>query len=374
MNVDEQVVQGLYEAAAGIKLWPEALGPLTHANNALVCQVVIADKFTGALTLCEQPDFGPNDAVLDYVRDFHKADPHARLLATLPVGQVVHTADSFPRIEYENHPFYQQFWRSYNVRALVGAKVGEDTRHVAMAGVIRSYENPVFTPKDVRLAGVYLGHLAAAFRISQHLRGLKFAATVGQRLMEASDRAMFLVNRAGGIVASNAVAAALLADGGLLRKQNQRLSCQDAASDRQLLSAIAEVGVGAPTRGNTPGQRAALRLTDRNGTGAFCTLWNLRPEDSMSAFGDREAILVTITHPRSGKCIDLMLLGSLFDMTPAESRVAAALMEGDDVASIAQVLHVSVQTIRSHLKTIFSKTGTHRQGELIQLLIRTTET
>lgn len=93
----------------------------------------------------------------------------------------------------------------------------------------------------------------------------------------------------------------------------------------------------------------------------------------MSAFGNQQAILVTITHPRAGKGIDVMLLGSLFDLTPAESRIAAALMQGEDVTSIAKSLHVSVQTVRSQVKAILAKTGTHRQGDLIQLLIRATD-
>lgn len=213
MNVDQGVVQGLYEAAAGLKSWPDALGPLTRANDALVCQVVIADKITGRLTMCEQPDFGPNDAILDYVREYHKVDPHAQLLATLPIGHVVHTAKEFPREQYESKPFYQQFWRSYNVRALVGAKVGEDARYIAMAGVIRSYENPEFSSRDVKLAGVYLGHLSAAFGIAQHLQGLKFSATVGQRIMEASDRPMILIDCDGAIIATNEAANVVMKEG-----------------------------------------------------------------------------------------------------------------------------------------------------------------
>jgi DNA-binding CsgD family transcriptional regulator len=62
------------------------------------------------------------------------------------------------------------------------------------------------------------------------------------------------------------------------------------------------------------------------------------------------------------------LLRDLFLLTPAEARVANRLSCGQDVASIARDLGVSRGTVRVHLKSLFWKTATRRQGELIALL------
>jgi DNA-binding CsgD family transcriptional regulator len=62
------------------------------------------------------------------------------------------------------------------------------------------------------------------------------------------------------------------------------------------------------------------------------------------------------------------LLRDLFLLTPAEARVANRLSCGQDVASIARNLGVSRGTVRVHLKSLFWKTATRRQGELIALL------
>jgi DNA-binding CsgD family transcriptional regulator len=62
------------------------------------------------------------------------------------------------------------------------------------------------------------------------------------------------------------------------------------------------------------------------------------------------------------------LMRQLFDLTPAESKVALALCQGDTPTQIAERLGVAISTVRSHLKIIFSKTGATRQADLVRLL------
>jgi len=59
----------------------------------------------------------------------------------------------------------------------------------------------------------------------------------------------------------------------------------------------------------------------------------------------------------------------LFGLTPAESRLAGILMKGKSLAQAAEELDSSIATVRTHLKRIFSKTGTCRQPQLVYLLL-----
>ncbi|NJK90307.1 MAG: helix-turn-helix transcriptional regulator [Myxococcales bacterium] len=58
-----------------------------------------------------------------------------------------------------------------------------------------------------------------------------------------------------------------------------------------------------------------------------------------------------------------------FSLTPAESRVASLLASGMTAKQIGQQLQVSAETVRTHLKRIFVKTGTKRQAELVVRLL-----
>ena len=64
------------------------------------------------------------------------------------------------------------------------------------------------------------------------------------------------------------------------------------------------------------------------------------------------------------------IIAALFDLTPAEARIARGIAQGLSLEDLAVQLGVSVATVRSHLKRAFVKTSTSRQAELAALLSR----
>jgi DNA-binding CsgD family transcriptional regulator len=57
-------------------------------------------------------------------------------------------------------------------------------------------------------------------------------------------------------------------------------------------------------------------------------------------------------------------------LTQAETRLAAALTNGQSLKDIVRRTGISIETARSQLKACFAKTGTHRQSELVCLLLK----
>jgi DNA-binding CsgD family transcriptional regulator len=63
---------------------------------------------------------------------------------------------------------------------------------------------------------------------------------------------------------------------------------------------------------------------------------------------------------------------AMFGLSKAEIAVASSLASGLSPKRIAQKTGRSYETIRSQMKQLFQKTDTHRQGELVALLMRVT--
>ncbi|WP_168220273.1 helix-turn-helix transcriptional regulator [Azospirillum thermophilum] len=59
----------------------------------------------------------------------------------------------------------------------------------------------------------------------------------------------------------------------------------------------------------------------------------------------------------------------VFGLTRLEAKIVVNLVNGLSPEECAQQLRISVHTIRAYLKQIFSKTGTHRQANLIRLVL-----
>lgn len=89
----------------------------------------------------------------------------------------------------------------------------------------------------------------------------------------------------------------------------------------------------------------------------------------ITAMGEAHRLLILIDLAvRTQVCAPA--LEKIFGLTAAEGRLAAELSRGVPLATIAQSRHVSIATLRTQLASIFAKTGTARQPELVALLAR----
>lgn len=76
-------------------------------------------------------------------------------------------------------------------------------------------------------------------------------------------------------------------------------------------------------------------------------------------------VMTPVTLP---KAPPVELVQSLFDLTPAEARVARCLTSGESVEDIAFTGGVSLNTIRTQVRGVLEKTGCRRQAEVVALL------
>jgi DNA-binding CsgD family transcriptional regulator len=79
--------------------------------------------------------------------------------------------------------------------------------------------------------------------------------------------------------------------------------------------------------------------------------------------------LVLIGDPDGAASVPPDILAALYAMTPAEAQIGNALLAGQPIREIARRRQVSVGTVRVQIKSIFRKTKTHRQSELVKLLL-----
>ena len=79
--------------------------------------------------------------------------------------------------------------------------------------------------------------------------------------------------------------------------------------------------------------------------------------------------LVLIIDPEDEPEPSSALLRRLYRLTDAEADVALRMIHGADLKEISEELSLSLTTVRTHLQHIFDKTDTHRQAELVRLLI-----
>jgi len=86
--------------------------------------------------------------------------------------------------------------------------------------------------------------------------------------------------------------------------------------------------------------------------------------------GEIPSAILLISDPDAEPALHPSELQRSCGLTAAEARFALVLMTGKSVEEAAAQLGISVNTARTHLKRVLSKTGARRQGELLHLLFR----
>jgi DNA-binding CsgD family transcriptional regulator len=285
----------------------------------------------------------------------------------LTSGRVVTSEMACPSRDLIRTEYYNDFLRPYDIFHSFAAVVLREGETISLLTSCRPARRGAFDDSDVSFINALLPHVARAVQIQRRL-GLVDAVTTS--VGTALDRVAYgvlLVDAAGHVVFANRVADDIVRSrDGLSIDRNEIRACR--AGDTSLVrQAIHE----------------ALRTGRRDGFEAGTTLSVGRPSgrrpltvviaplvDSSGSFSsNRPAAIICVTDP------ERVLLPSEDDLqrshglTPAEVRLARALAEGLNLQGAARRLGLTTDTVRTRLKSIFAKTSTHRQSDLVRLIL-----
>jgi DNA-binding CsgD family transcriptional regulator len=161
----------------------------------------------------------------------------------------------------------------------------------------------------------------------------------------------------GRVLAANQLIEAL--DGFMSWRANDRIALNDVQADALLRDAIATAD-----QDDAPSVRSFPVRTAEAAMVAHVVPIRGSARDVFS----RCAAMLMLTPVTRPEAPPVELIRSLFDLTPAEARVARGLAAGETVKSLAANSGTSENTVRTHVKVVLTKVGYSRQSDVIALL------
>ncbi|MBR1142058.1 helix-turn-helix transcriptional regulator [Bradyrhizobium sp. AUGA SZCCT0431] len=295
----------------------------------------------------------------DYFRDgWHSQDERMRTVPTLTQCGVADDFDGHSADEIAKHPYYQEFLAPHGLRWYAGVKVacGDDLWAVALQRTID--QGPFSADEKDELARIS-SRLSTGAAIA---RALSASAAAGAlEAFEMSGTAVVLINRHGHVFKANASAERLLVDD--IRIVKGQLTARDTRATTALNRALHNL-LWRPTSGLS----APVALP--RATGRPLLAYPARLSNSTAnALADCQAMVILID-PDSRSSTPETNLRTVFRLTQAEARLATQLALGESLENVADQFGIGKETARSQLKSIFAKTGVHRQAELVAVLAK----
>lgn len=187
------------------------------------------------------------------------------------------------------------------------------------------------------------------------LQGGVFTA-LGRMILDRLDRGVVLLDARGRIVDANSHAQHVIRNCSGIRIRDRRLSFTDAALEARLQAALADGRAGAAV--------LAARVRCR-GSEPYRVVIRAVPDDADER---NVAFFVLLYAPNGLQGISTEVLRQVYGLTPAQAAVARSLFAGRSVEKTAQLLGLSLNTVRTHLKAIFTRCEVNSQAELLHML------
>jgi len=360
-------VAAIYDAALEPEAWPVALsrvGKLIDGTWLLMA----AMRLTGEADLVTEDLSGSPDRLTLFRQEYNSPDTNPAIpsLMSKGHGSVVLREDDMPDEEWHRCGLYTEVYRPAGLYHGLGAFVLKTSTHVAFLGANRRKAGGVFTRSDVGLLRKMMPHLGRALEVSLRLADLQSQKTAHETLWDTLAFGVALLDRGGKVVWTNREATGILARADGLAIRNKFLSAvsttENAELQRLIRAAAATsegraVLAGVPLNVSRPSLRRSLALL-------------IAPIRIKRAFAGTPVAVVFINDPERKSETPPALLKRLYGLTGREAALAVLLLQGIDLREAAAQLGVSMNTVRTHLRLVFEKTDTHRQSELVHLLLR----
>lgn len=367
VSLDEYsaVVGQIYEASLDVSAWERTL--------EATCRFVGASKSAlGALVPHQRlydlrVHVGYEPGWIDlFHRKYGAINPLGGAQEGREVGEVFCISEHGLIGAFEGDPMYEEWVKPQGIYDIAEVVLDRSMGHIGTLAYTRVEAEGVFPPDAIDRIRLLFPHMRRSVLISRVLNLHRRGEDELAELIENLAAGVFMLSGSGEVLRSNAAGEALLRRRMLSAAAGARLRFADPAADRAFVEALRGAAAGGASLG---GKGVSIPLGLSNGAGHVAHLLPLSAataEDDLRTRGAAMAVFICPANPDLIRSLEV--LTQTYELTGAERRVALALAEIGATPMIADALGVSVTTVRTHLRSLYRKTGARRQTEIVNLL------
>ncbi|WP_432241293.1 helix-turn-helix transcriptional regulator [Herbaspirillum robiniae] len=350
-------VQDIGQIAPAMQMMCDEVGAL--AGHYLHMDVSTREVFSSVIS---DPALRAGEA--EYCNYYSSVDERLQWVATGAVGEWRADYQRFDERFVRRSEIYNDFLFKYGVRHLIVGRIGGAPWENEGLSFLRPLGAAEYDDDDHLFLTRATGHLVRSAALRRHLRALESQQQADQTLLQHLPYGTVWVDAAGRVVSFNEVAADILGAADGLRIKAQRLHADDAGADRMLAAAVAQATGSQGRRGQWLAVRRKLQAQP-----LVVSVIPARAGQLAECANDGPLALVILQDMARQRMPRGPVLRKMYGLTPAEARLAEALLDNQTVESYSLAVGVSRNTVRTHLASLFAKTGTRRQAELLRMLM-----
>lgn len=366
MQVDPkfmQLVETLYEGPMEERPWQSFLRLVREVLSADVSVIFLRPPQEES-RLMMLVDGGRSEGIANYEAGLFTLDP----FVDLPSGAVVTLREVIPEAELLASDFYRLSMEPSGLTDFIGADLAMEGEFRARFRLSRYAGREQFNEDDKYICQLLMPHLERALRIHARLNKIESERDLYAGAVEQLAVGTIILDEEGRILKSNPTAATLLDEGDGLSTREGKLHLGTRQSTSELQGIITQVL--ANQKKAVPSVIEALQVQRPSGAPDLGLIVRPVPMNQWSEGTGVPCVAIFISDPQQQSEASADILMRLFGFTPTEANLALLLANGLTLDEAAQEMNVSRNTVRTHLRSVFGKTGVSRQTMLVRLILR----
>lgn len=349
-------IDGIYEAAVVSERWSSVLDALAHDIGAWGAIVIAARGVEFTTRAASNPDI--EKISIEYPLRYPSNDRAARLIGANHAGFVTEDHLLAPGETYLDRS-YEEYLIPLGVGRGVATAIPAPSGDNMIVHAEYAYAHGPVSSEIVSGLDALRPHFARAALLSSRLGMERARGMTGVLDIIGLPAAVLRAN--GSIFSANALFQVFIP--AVVQDRRERVVFTKEGADSLLRSALLQYRAG----GSLAGRPASIPLPAEEDRPAL--IFHLVPvRGAAHDIFSQAAILLLVTPVDRAAVPTAEVLQGLFDLTPAEARVARGISGAQTIEAIATAQGVSRETVRTQLKVVLAKTGLNRQGELVSLL------
>ena len=297
------------------------------------------------------------------------ADGHwSARFTSLFEGRIGQIGDVMPEQAIEDSLLYQNWMKPQGFAPIWPAgNTFVDERGAPLGGFVlfRRKEQGDFDPADFEAMQPFLPHLHRAVNTALTVQGVQQVRGALAEALDLLPTGLILLDERRSIVLKNRGADRILKLNDGIRADGGGPSLEDARQNAEFQLLIADAIES--SRGGAAVSTGFLAVKRPSEKQAFAAM--VAPLLGSSQAMGGAVVAIFVADPVGGRVQDPEVLASLYALTNSEAELVRLLSDGLSLEEAARERGISMNTARSHLKHVFAKTGTSRQGELVRLIM-----
>jgi DNA-binding CsgD family transcriptional regulator len=357
-------LDAIYEAGSAPERWPEALANIGRMFGCSCVSLVNKDRDTNAGSAAAWGiDAAGHKEYLDVWLERNVLHHRTKIWRE---GQVETDQDILPKKDFVRSDYYNGFLKRRDMHAMLRVATFVVQKTIQTLALARPKLAGEYERSDAKTLQPLVRHIQRATAISRQLQESQLSLRSTFSVLDLSLNGIFLLDRKGRVIFVNKVALTVVRSADSIAICNDRLQIDRRAIDE----AFQKLVNGALARASTieAARGGAIRIERKSGKQPYLVV--VGPLAENGGTGESTAVaFVTIADPEANSNRPTWLLRDLFGFSITETLVAERLMAGDSPEKAAAALNMKISTARWHINAILQKTETHRQPDLIRLLL-----